>query len=303
MISNAVVKLNNVSVRYGKATAVDDVSLSVSPGSVYALLGRNGAGKTSLVRCLVGQQKPTHGVVTIFGRSVWNDRASLMSRVGIVPEDPDAPPEMTTTEIVRFCARLYPKWDAAGVAERLRRFDIPQTIPYGRLSKGQRRQVLLSIVLAGSPELLVLDDPTLGLDVVARKELFEELVTELAERGTTVVVTTHDMPGIEAIADRVGIMKEGRLVLDEDLETLKWRFRRLRYATAPVPAESVELNQLETTSVRRWGNGTEAVVSNYDDVLLERFRSVSGVRNVEVSPMSLEEIFIAVAGEQKGANS
>jgi len=301
--SNAVVKLNNVSVGDVKSTAIDDVSLSVSPGSVYALLGRNGAGKTSLVRCLVGQQKPTHGVVTIFGRSVWNDRASLMSRVGIVPEDPDAPPEMTTTEIVRFCARLYPKWDAAGVAERLRRFDIPQTIPYGRLSKGQRRQVLLSIVLAGSPELLVLDDPTLGLDVVARKELFEELVTELAERGTTVVVTTHDMPGIEAIADRVGIMKEGRLVLDEDLETLKWRFRRLRYATAPVPAESVELNQLETTSVRRWGNGTEAVVSNYDDVLLERFRSVSGVRNVEVSPMSLEEIFIAVAGEQKGANS
>jgi ABC-2 type transport system ATP-binding protein len=303
LISNAVVKLNNVSVRYGKATAVDDVSLSVSPGSVYALLGRNGAGKTSLVRCLVGQQKPTHGVVTIFGRSVWNDRASLMSRVGIVPEDPDAPPEMTTTEIVRFCARLYPKWDAAGVAERLRRFDIPQTIPYGRLSKGQKRQVLLSIVLAGSPELLVLDDPTLGLDVVARKELFEELVTELAERGTTVVVTTHDMPGIEAIADRVGIMKEGRLVLDEDLEALKWRFRRLRYATAPLPAESPELNQLETTSVRRWGNGTEAVVSNYDDVLLERFQSASGVRNVEVSPMSLEEIFIAVAGEQKGANS
>jgi ABC-2 type transport system ATP-binding protein len=303
LISNAVVKLNNVSVRYGKATAVDDVSLSVSPGSVYALLGRNGAGKTSLVRCLVGQQKPTHGVVTIFGRSVWNDRASLMSRVGIVPEDPDAPPEMTTTEIVRFCARLYPKWDAAGVAKRLRRFDIPQEVPYGRLSKGQRRQVLLSIVLAGSPELLVLDDPTLGLDVVARKELFEELVTELAERGTTVVVTTHDMPGIEAIADRVGILKGGKLVLDEDLETLKWRFRRLRYATTPMPAESVELSQLATTSVRRWGGGTEAVVSNYDDVLLERFQSASGVRNLEVSAMSLEEIFIAVAGVERGADS
>ena len=303
MNSNAVVKLSNVSVRYGKATAVDDVSLTVSPGSVYALLGRNGAGKTSLVRCLIGQQKPTHGMVTIFGRSVWTDRAQLMSRVGIVPEDPDAPPEMTTAEIVRFCARLYPKWDAAGVAERLRLFDIPQKLPYGRLSKGQKRQVLLSIVLAGSPELLVLDDPTLGLDVVARKELFEELVTELAERGTTVVVTTHDMPGIEAIADRVGILKGGKLVLDEDLETLKLRFRRLRYATTPMPAESVELSQLATTSVRRWGGGTEAVVSNYDDVLMERFRSASGVRNVEVSPMSLEEIFIAVAGVEKGAGS
>jgi len=301
--SDSVIKIDNVSVHYGKAIAVDDVSLSVAPGSVYALLGRNGAGKTSLVRCLLGQQKPSQGAVTIFGRNVWTDRARLMSRVGVVPEDPDAPPEMTTAEIVRFCARLYPRWDSAGVAARLRLFDVPQAVPYGRLSKGQKRQVLLSIVLAGSPELLVLDDPTLGLDVVARKELFEELVTDLAERGTTVVVTTHDLPGIEAIADRVAILKGGKLVLDEDLETLKWRFRRLRYASAPMPAESVELNQLRTTSVRQWGSGIEAVVSNYDDVLLERFRSASGARNVEVSPMSLEEIFIAVAGAPKGAES
>lgn len=303
MKGDSVIQLDRVSVRYGKATAVDDISLSVTAGSVYALLGRNGAGKTSVVRCLLGQQKPTRGTVTVFGRSVWTDRARLMSRVGVVPEDPDAPPEMTTAEIVRFCARLYPKWDSAGVAKRLRRFEVAQNLPYGRLSKGQKRQVLLAIVLAGSPELLLLDDPTLGLDVVARKELFEELVTDLAERGTTVVVTTHDLPGIEAIADRVAILKGGKLVLDEDLETLKWRFRRLRYASAPMPAESVELNQLQTTSVRQWGSGVEAVVSNYDDVLLERFRSASGARNVEVSPMSLEEIFIAVAGEPKGAES
>jgi ABC-2 type transport system ATP-binding protein len=303
MNSDPVIKLEKVSVRYGRTTAVDEVSLSVPPGSVYALLGRNGAGKTSLVRCLIGQQKPSHGMVTIFGRNVWTDRARLMSRVGVVPEDPDAPPEMTSAEIVRFCSRLYPRWDAAGVAERLRRFEVPQKTPFGRLSKGQRRQVLLSIVLAASPELLLLDDPTLGLDVVARKELFEELVSDLAERGTTVVVTTHDLSGIEAIADRVGILKQGRLVLDEDIETLKWRFRRLRYASAPMPAESIELNELDTTSVRRWGNGIEAVVSNYDDVRLERFRAASGARNVEVSSMSLEEIFIAVAGAQAGAES
>ena len=95
MSSESVIKIDNVSVHYGKAIAVDGVSLSVAQGSVYALLGRNGAGKTSLVRCILGQQKPNQGRVTIFGRNVWTDRAPLMSRVGVVPEDPDAPPEMT----------------------------------------------------------------------------------------------------------------------------------------------------------------------------------------------------------------
>jgi ABC-2 type transport system ATP-binding protein len=151
MKGDSVIQLDRVSVRYGKAIAVDDISLSVTAGSVYALLGRNGAGKTSVVRCLLGQQKPSRGTVTVFGRNVWTDRARLMSRVGVVPEDPDAPPEMTTAEIVRFCARLYPKWDSDGVACRLRRFEVPQNLPYGRLSKGQKRQVLLAIVLAGSP--------------------------------------------------------------------------------------------------------------------------------------------------------
>lgn len=302
-IVDQVMTLQDVSVRYGSALAVDNVTLSVPRGSVYALLGRNGAGKTSLVRCMLGVQKPQQGRAMIFGEDIWKHRAKLMTRVGFVPEDPDAPPEMTTTEIVRFCSRLYPKWDGAGVDGRLKRFEIPVKTPYGRLSKGQKREVLLAIVLGASPELLILDDPTLGLDVVARKELFEELVSDLAERGTTVVVTTHDLSGIESIANRVAVMRSGKIVLDEDLETLKWRFRRIRFANAPQSAEGLQLEHLQAASVRRWGNGVEAVVSNYDDVAFERFRAASGARDVEVSAMSLEEIFIATAGESKGAES
>jgi len=292
-----VVQVDEMTIRYGKMTAVDGLTFEVPAGCVYALLGRNGAGKSSLVRCILGMQKPERGSVRLFGGDVWTQRASLMQRVGMVPEDPDAPPEMTADEILDFCSRLYKKWNRRAADERLDRFGVQRKTPFGRLSKGQKREVLLSISLASEPELLVLDDPTLGLDVVARKELFEELVVDLADRGTTVFVTTHDLPGIEAIADRVGIMKDGRLVLDEDVEALKWRHRRLRYATLATAADDQPLGRLEAIGMRRWGAGVEAVVSNYDDLTLESFRAESGVNDVEVTPMSLEEIFIAIAGE------
>ena len=205
-------------------------SLSPFRGSVYALLGRNGAGKSSLVRCLLGQQKPTAGGCFLFGEDVWKRRARLMAKVGVVPEDPDAPPSMTARQLSAFCARIYPTWDAPAVEARLARFGVPAGTPYGNLSKGQRALVALALALASSPELLVLDDPTLGLDAVARRAFFEELVGELADRGTTVLLTSHDLAGVESMATRVGILKGGRLVLDEDLEALKARFRRLRYA-------------------------------------------------------------------------
>jgi len=153
--------------------------------------------------------------------------------------------------------------------------------------------VMLALALATSPELLVLDDPTLGLDVVARKSLFEEVIGEMADRGITVLVTTHDLAGVETIADRVGILRDGRMVLDEEMEALKSRFRRIRFSNAPVALAS---GNLLAATVRQWGSGTEAVVSNYDDVAFERFRGEANV--AEVSPMSLEEIFISVAGEE-----
>jgi ABC-type multidrug transport system ATPase subunit len=221
-----MIKLESLTVHYGSTAALDRVSLEVPKGSVYALLGRNGAGKSSAVRCLLGQQRPNAGRALLFGLDVWRERARIMERVGVVPEDPDLPPEANALELSRFCSRLYPRWDEAGVRDRLKRFSVPEKTPSGRLSKGQKAQVQLALALGHQPELLVLDDPTLGLDAVARKEFFAELIGELADRGTTVLVTTHDLAGIEGIADRVGILKDGRLVIDDTLETLKAKFSR-----------------------------------------------------------------------------
>jgi len=283
----SVIDVRDVTVRYGRNVAVDHVSFNVEQGSVYALLGRNGAGKSSLVRCIVGEQKPVSGAIALLGEDVWKHRTKLMQRVGVVAEDADAPPEMRVADIERFCARIYAQWDSAAVAERLRRFSIDPRAKFGALSKGQRKQVSLTMALASSPELVLLDDPTLGLDVVARRSLFEEVIGELADRGITIFITTHDLAGVETIANRVGMLNGGQLALDEDIETLKSRFRRVRM-TGAAPVEAAK--------VRSWGGGTEAIVDNFSD----DFRAANVA---EIASMSLEEIFVAVAGDEKGTQS
>jgi ABC-2 type transport system ATP-binding protein len=220
-VTEAIVELRGLTVRYGRRSILDDVSLSVARGSVYALLGRNGVGKSSLLRCLLGQQKPTAGEARLFGRDAWRFRQSLMERVGYVPEEPDAPPELSARELVLFCARLNVRWDEAAVMRRLERFEVPLRTSFRSLSKGQKGAVMIALALGHDPELLLLDDPTLGLDIVARRAVFGELIDELAERNTTVLVTTHDLAGVEGVADRVGILHANRLVLEGELEALK----------------------------------------------------------------------------------
>ena len=254
-MSDTAIEIVNATVRYGRMTAVQDVTLTVPRGSVYALLGRNGAGKSSLVRCLLGQRRADAGTIRAFGEDVWTQRASLMQRIGVVSEEADAPPEMTAAQIARFCSRLYARWDQAEVDERLRRFEVPPNTRFGALSKGQKKQALLALALATSPDLLVLDDPTLGLDVVARKSLFDEVIAELADRGITVFLTTHDLAGIEALADRVAIMKNGTLVVEEELDALKARFRRIRLAAQPDAVSDSYPLSLEDIFISLTGEG------------------------------------------------
>jgi ABC-type multidrug transport system ATPase subunit len=301
---NAAIQADDVTVRYGKRIAVDGVTLSVAPGSVYALLGRNGAGKSSLVRTILGQLPADRGRVTLFGEDAWKKRRQLMERIGVVPEEADAPPEMRVRDLAWFSSRLYSRWSGEAFAPRIARFGIDAGARFGELSKGQKKQVALALALATSPELILLDDPTLGLDVVARKSLFDEVIADMADRGVTVLITTHDLAGVETIADRVGILSGGRLSLDEEMETLKARFRRIRFASQPVALAASSLaSSLDKRSLKQWGSGTEAVVSNYDDLSFERLREESSLPVAEVSPMSLEEIFIAVTGEGNGASA
>jgi ABC-2 type transport system ATP-binding protein len=288
MSTEAALSLDGLAVSYGARRVLDGVSLTVTRGSVFALLGRNGAGKSSLIRCLLGMQKPERGHASLFGEDAWRHRARLLERVGVVPEDPDAPAEMTAREVLAFCDPLYPGWDAESALARLRRFEVPLATPFGQLSKGQRGAVMLAIALAASPELLVLDDPTLGLDVIARRVLYDELIGDLADRGTTVLIATHDLAGVEAIASHVAVLQGGRTVIDEPIETLKGRFRRVRGAGGSSWAPFAALAVVE----REWGR--EAIVSNFSEERLAAFALEAGGHDVEVGALSLEEIFVAV---------
>ncbi len=149
---SAPVAVESLTVRYGRATACNEISFSVARGAVYALLGRNGAGKSSLVRCLLGQQKPTSGRALLFGEDAWRQRARLMSRVGVVPEEPDAPPAMTAPGIRGLLpAPLFLVGCGRPSRARLERFGVPPNTPFGRLSKGQKGQVMLAAALGHAP--------------------------------------------------------------------------------------------------------------------------------------------------------
>jgi ABC-2 type transport system ATP-binding protein len=221
-----VLETEGLSVAYGRTRVLEDITLAVTRGSVFALLGRNGSGKTSLLRCLLGQRPAAGGRARLLGQDPWRHRRRLMTRVGVVPEEPNAFPEMTARQLSAFCGRLNARWDGAAVEERLRRFDVPDNRPFGRLSKGQKGAVMLALGLGHSPELLLLDDPTLGLDVVARDAVFREVIGDLADRGTTVFVTTHDLRAVEGLADHVAILRDRRLALSGEMEAVKAEWKR-----------------------------------------------------------------------------
>gem|GEM_PF-3750528 len=186
-----------------------------------------------------------------------------------MPEVPDAPPDLSSRDLLVFCCRLYPTWDGRGAEERLARFGVDPGAPFGSLSKGQKGHVSLALALAHHPDLLVLDDPTLGLDAVARKAFFEELITDLSDRGASVFLASHDLGGIEAIAERVVFLKEGRVLLDEPLESLKARFRRLSFRREAGAGDG-PLALLEPVGVFSTAFGEEAVVSAFGETPLRR---------------------------------
>ncbi len=215
--------IRDVTLRYGKTTALDRLDLHVPEGSVYALLGRNGSGKSSLMRALLGMRKPDGGVLEIDGLDPWRARHRLMARIAATPETPDAPPAMNVGALAQFVGSFHRGWDASALRGRLDRFGIPSDKRFGALSRGQKGLVMLALALAQQPELLLLDDPTLGLDPVARRFVFDELIGELADRGTTVLLATHDLDGIERIATHVGILKTGKLLVEGEIEDLRAR--------------------------------------------------------------------------------
>jgi ABC-type multidrug transport system ATPase subunit len=250
-MTDTVLALDSVSIDDGRSRIVDRVSFSIPAGIVYALLGRTEI--PTLVRCALGQRKPSEGRALLFGEDARKNRRKVRKRLGIV---------------------------AAGTTDSSR---IPE----------------LRRALETSPDLLVLENPALGLGDDARSALFDELRAALARRRIAVFLAAAEPAGVDSIADRVGILAKGRLSIDEDLPVLLRRFRRISYRNEITETRTEygnELDRFDAVRVRARGWGVDAVVSNFDESAFEGFRLQDGVMDAGSTPMSLAEIFAAVAG-------
>ena len=214
------IQAEGLTKRYGETLALDSLDLSIEPGEVYGYLGPNGAGKTTTIRCLLGIHRPTSGRAELFGVDAWGDPVQAHRRVAYVAGEPFLWPAMTGAQTLEFLARLHGGTDKAYRDELVQRFDLDTGKKVRALSKGNRQKVQLVAALATRADLLVLDEPTSGLDPLMEM-VFRDCMTAAKERGQAVFLSSHILSEVEAVCDRVGILKEGRLVDQGTLAELR----------------------------------------------------------------------------------
>ena len=280
--------------RFGKVEALRGLTLSVPRGSVVGFVGRNGAGKSTAIRCLVGLQKPTEGAVRFLGRDPWDMDVEAKQRLGYLSERGVPFPWATAEDLVGLCAPLYPRWDAALEKDMLSRFGIDPKRKLSAMSLGQQRAVGLLLALCPRPEVLVLDEPAANLDAALRREFLEGVLELVRQEGRTVLFSSHILSDLERVADRIAVLHEGRLLLERGTDALKEKIRRLRLVFGGEAPPSLEVAGL--LRMRRQGREILATVDGYEEGMAERLRARTGAVSAEALPIGLEEIFIDLVG-------
>jgi ABC-2 type transport system ATP-binding protein len=274
---------------FAKFEAVKGVSLSVLKGTVFGLLGVNGAGKSTIIKMIVGHLRPTSGRIRVLGRTLDENLIEIRRRVAYVSENRYLYEWMTVAESIRFTRAFHDTWDDKKSADLLKRFSLPPDKKVKQLSRGNRARLCLLLALSFNPELIILDEPTSGLDPIVRRDFIENIVAEISEEGKTVLFSSHIVEEVERVADYVGIINEGELLLVSSIDEIKGSYKRVRYATngtrpevAGVPGVlAIENGRHEQVlTVHGWGDETRRALG-------ER-----GVSNPEVLPISLEDIFV-----------
>jgi ABC-2 type transport system ATP-binding protein len=288
---DAIIRLNNVTKRFGDEVALDNVSFNVPPGVVFALLGENGAGKTTAIRIMLGLAEANSGRAEVLGLPSDAEGIQIRRRVGYVPERPTVYEWMTVDEIGWFTAGFYGNGFLPEYARLIAGFGLPGKKKISQLSKGTRAKVMLSLALANQPELLILDEPTSGLDALVRREFLESMV-DRAATGKTVFLSSHQIAEVERVADIVAILRKGKLILVERLDELKSQVRKL---TVTMKDGQTELPQLdgEILSRRLKQRQWQLIARGISDKQLSTLKAHENVRELEVVPTNLEEIFVA----------
>jgi ABC-2 type transport system ATP-binding protein len=270
--------------RYRGVDAVNGLSLAVPKGAIYTLVGRNGSGKTTTIRMLLDLARPNGGTACVLGMDSHAERTKVLERVGYVSDRP-LPGGYTGEQLVRFNRGFYPRWSDELVARYVRVFDIPMKQKFRNLSRGNQTKMWLLLALAEQPEVLILDEPTAGLDPVVTDQLLRVLVEDVAAEGRTVFLSSHHLSEVERIADWVGMIDKGKLLLEAPMEELRSKFRRIQVAGVAETAPAAAMR------VRRSGGSTEYVVRDGAEEFVDALER-DGATVLQSSPMNLSEIFL-----------
>jgi ABC-2 type transport system ATP-binding protein len=298
MSEKSVIEMQDVCKSFGRNAVLRGVNLTVPAGQTFAFLGRNGAGKTTTIRTLLGLLKPDSGQIRVLGLDPQAQPLEIRRQVGYVAEDQVMFGWMRVGQLLSFIAPFYPTWDAAWARELGDRFELPLTTRVRHLSKGQAVRVALLLALAHRPRLVILDDPTLGLDPIMRKEFLRDLVTHLQGEHVSVFFSSHLLYEIEPVADSVVILDHGRVVRQAATEDLRASVKRL-----VVPVEAGEILRALPGLLDFSPNGRQALAV-VEDVASARASLAAAGASAQELDMNLDEIFEAyVIGRKEGPHA
>ena len=282
-----MLELRNITKTFGDFKALDDLSMTVPKGTVYGLVGPNGAGKSTAIRCIVGVYRPDCGSVTMDGQLVYENPA-LKERIGYIPDDIFYFPTSTLEEMRRYYKGLYPDFDDALFERLYEIFNLPRKGLIRRFSKGMQKQAAFHLAICCRPDVLILDEPVDGLDPVMRRQVMSLILSDVAERGTTVLISSHNLRELEDVCDHVGIMYHGKMLLEKSLADMQGNTHKLQMVgTAPACLEILH----ESTSGRLSTYIVRGNASEISDIV-----AAAEPIYYDVLPLSLEEIFIYELG-------
>ena len=288
-----MIEVKNVVKTFDGFTALNDATLSVPTGAVYGLVGPNGAGKSTIIRHLTGIFRQDSGTVQLGGEDVW-ENAALKARIAAIPDDWYYFSTATIRDMMRFYKGFYPNFSTERYEKLKEVFNLDEKRPIRRFSKGMQKQAAFWLALSAMPDYLILDEPVDGLDPVMRRQVWSLMMGDVAERGTTVLVSSHNLRELEDVCDHVGILNKGKVLLERSLSDLQDNTVKIQaaYAAAEEPALPPELEVLHRSAV---GRVYTYIIRGKREDILHRMQALSPLL-LEAIPLTLEEIFIYELG-------
>lgn len=285
-----MIEANRLTKRFDGALALDQISFQIQSGSIFGLVGSNGAGKSTFLRMLAGIYRPDGGSVTLDGAAPFEDTA-VKARIFFIPDYPYFIPQASLDDMAAFYQGLYPTWSMERYESCCSVFPLDRKAKIGNMSKGMQRQAALICALSTQPDVLLMDEIFDGLDPVMRQLLKRLVGNEVAERGMTVVIASHNLRELEDFCDHVGLFHKGGVLFERDLDELKLGINKVQAVFQPLP-QAKDLEGMDILKTEMRGSLMSLVVRGTQDEILARINALHPVF-VEVLPLTLEEVFIS----------